>query len=217
MKLVEELGNLKPDYIIITGDGRSDLKVLKAVSERFNGQDLVLFFPLSPLRRKSGKSALDSIKNIPGDHKINSIIYIVDGDTFDADVNADIEIRDYLLSIGIDVINIESIGDAFLINCEFGNYEVVLYCIISGPQTFIEEEIAELIKLTLNIEINLTGERNIDWKKRVKREVNQALKANNIKLENLIKNPMINKLETAFPNICAILKKIEEDFHNSSR
>jgi len=210
MKLIEDLGKDNAQFLIITGDGRTELKVLRALSEKFNGKDLILFFPFPPRSKKTGLSALNVIKTY-SNIGINSIIFVVDGDIFEEDP-ADIKIQEHLKSIGIQIVNITLIQDAFLINCKYGNRNIVLYCIISGPQTFIEEEIVKLIELKLGKKIDLSGKRDVDWKKRVKREVMKNLRDNKIKLDELIKNTRKEKLEIAFPNICAVLKKIEEDF-----
>ncbi|MFX1257901.1 MAG: hypothetical protein ACFFAN_08585 [Promethearchaeota archaeon] len=178
MKLIEELGKSTPNYIIITGDGRTELIVLRGLSQKYNGHNLILFFPFTPLPSKipgkTGLSALKTIKDIPGDYKISKIIYVVDGDSFNAKV--DNEIRDYLHGIGISVIDIEPIEEAFLIKSKFGNHNIKLYCIISGPQTFIEEEIARLFEVTLGINIDLSGTRDSAWKKRVKKKITKIKK-----------------------------------------
>jgi len=211
MRLVEESKGFEPKYIIITGDGRRELNVLKGLTKVYNGDDIVLYFPFTPLFRKTGKKALDSIKTIPEKFGISSIIYIVDGDTFiDSFIN---EIQDYLRSIGIDIEDVNLIQKALFIKCKSGNHKITLYCIVSGPQTFIEEEIAQLINLKLGVEIDLSGTRDSTWRNRVKNDINQVLKEKGIeKLEFLIETTGKSKLEASFPNICAILKKIEEDF-----
>jgi len=209
MRLVQDLYKLNPNFIIITGDGRRELHILRGLTKVYNGNDLILYFPFSVLPKKTGKSALDSIKTLANDYGFNSIIYIVDGDAFDEP--ADIEIQDYLNRIGIRIDNVNLIQSALIINCRLGNNHIRLYCIISGPRTFIEEEIANLINLKWGIEVDLTGSRDRDWKIRVKNEVIRILREKNIKIESLIESTGKTKLELAFPNICAILKKIEED------
>ena len=210
MRLVEDLGKLRAQFLIITGDGRNELKILRALPEKYNGYDLILFFPFPPRSRKTGLNALNTLKDYKSD-RINSIIYIVDGDTFEGE-SADVKIQKHLKSIGIDIINITPIRDAFLIKCTSGDQEIVLFCIISGPKTFIEEEIAKLIELKLRKKIDLSGNRDNNWKKRVKKDVIQTLRENKVKLEELIKNTGFMKVEASFPNICAVLKKIEDDY-----
>lgn len=47
MKLVEELREFKPNYIIISGDGRNEFKILKELCREFNGQNKILWFPFT--------------------------------------------------------------------------------------------------------------------------------------------------------------------------
>jgi len=207
MQLVEDENYPNPNYIVFTGEGKTELNVMKGLAHVYNGRDIILHFPLSTLSRRTGLTALKSIKTTSKYY--NSMIYIVDGDVFDnIPIN---EIQDYLKGIGIKINDVKLIREAFLINCEKGDKVINLYCIISG-QTFIEEEIACLIKLKWGIDIDITGIRDIPWKKRIKREVNQVLKEKNIRIESLIKETGKKKLEIAFPNFCAVLKKIEEDY-----
>jgi hypothetical protein len=181
MRLVEDLGNNNAHFLIITGDGRTELKVLRALSEKFNGKDLILFFPFPPRSKKTGLSALNALKtyfNIG----ITHFIFVVDGDTFEKEP-ADIKIQEHLKSIGIEIANISLVQGAFLINCKSGNKSIVLYCVIFGPKTFIEEELVKLIELKLEKKIDLSGKRDIDWKKRVKRVIIKTLRDNKIRLE----------------------------------
>lgn len=210
MRLVEDLGKLKPQYRIITGDGRTEVRIFRTLPEKYNGDNLILFFPFPSRSRKTGLSALNILKDSKNIRPY-SIIYIVDGDTFE-DKAPNTKIQEYLKSIGINILSINSIQDAFLIECKSDNQKLKLYCIISGPQTFIEEEIVKLIELKLGKKIDLSGIRDSNWKKRVKREVKQTLREKKIKLEVLIKNTGISKLEASFPNICVVLKKIEEEY-----
>ncbi|KKN35812.1 hypothetical protein LCGC14_0779800 [marine sediment metagenome] len=124
-------------------------------------------------------------------------------------INSIKNIQKHLKSIGIDIINITPIRDSFLIKCRSGDQEIFLYCVIAGPKTFIEEEIAKLIELKLRKKIDLSGNRDYNWKKRVKKDVIQTLRDKKVKLEELIKSTGLTKLEASFPNICAVLKKIE--------
>lgn len=211
MRLLEESKGIKPSFIVITGDGRRELYVLRGLTKVYNGDTITLYFPISPISRKTGKKALDSIKIIPGFYGISSIIYIVDGEAFNNSFLN--EIQEYLIGIGIEIENVNPIQNALLIKCKYGNHKITLYCIVSGPQTFIEEEIVQLIYLKFGVTIDLSGNRDATWRKRVKFEVNQVLKEKGIKkLEKLIETTGRRKLETSFPSICAVLKEIEDGF-----
>ena len=216
MNVIEDPKGFQPDYVVITGDGRTELHLMRVLPRKYNGVNLILFFPHIKRKRpkQTGLNELDVLKFYPGKYKILSFIYIVDGDTF-PEGSADTKIQDYLRSIGININDITPIQDAYLIKCSFGPYNITLYCIILGPEIFIEEEIAVLIKLKLGVEIDLSGRRNIEWKVQVKKKINQILKANNVNLEHLIKETSKGKLEEAFPNLCAVFKKIEEEYENS--
>jgi hypothetical protein len=72
MKLVRELKMSNPFYLIITGDGSGDFKTFEALCEKYNGHHKTLWFPVLGLKKKTGLSALDSIKDFPGDFGINS-------------------------------------------------------------------------------------------------------------------------------------------------
>lgn len=198
-----------PFYLIITGDGSGDFKTFEALCEKYNGHHKTLWFPVLGLKKKTGLSALDSIKDFPGDFGINSIIYVVDGEFFNGDAMKQIE--DYLIAIGIKITYSELIQEAFLMNCIIGSHKIILYCIILGPRTFIEEELARLIQFELNITIDLLGERDHNWKMRVKSDIDRILDENHTNIKKLIRIARRNNLEKAFPNICAVFGKIEMD------
>lgn len=210
MKLVEDKSVLNPNLIIITGEGRTELNVMRGLTEVYNGQDIVLLFPLSASYRRTGKKAIESIKIIPEMYKITSIIYIVDGDVFESSkLN---EIKDYLNSIGVEVEKHILIQDAILFHCKYGNLRIKLYCIISGPNIFIEEEIAKFLNIKYGCDIDLSGTRDYEWKNEIKKRIKSTLREKKIRLENLLKHTGKKKLEIAFPNYCAVLKCIEENF-----
>ena len=206
---MKNLENLSPSYIIISGDRRNEFKILKELCREFNGQNKILWFPFTALSRKTGLSALNSIKLFP-DLGINSIIFIVGGEYIEDDATT--EIQEHLQSIGVGIVDIKPIQEALLINCRFGNHDIILFCNISGPETFIEEEIVKLIELKLGVKIDLLGNRDRSWKEIIKVKINQVLKEKHTKLEQLMRSTGRNNLERAFPNICVVLRKIEEDF-----
>lgn len=212
MKLVENIGTLIPNCIILTGDGRRELEILRSLSKKYNGHDLILFFPFSPLAKKTGVNGLDALKTIPIKYLIDSIIYIVDGEFFEINTIYKDRILNYLKSIGVQIVESTSIADALLINCKCRGHKIDLYCIISGPTTFIEEEIARLIDLQLHVPIDLSGTRDNAWKARIKSNINQIIRENNITIEKLIEQAGKGIIEKSFPNICAVFKKIEENF-----
>lgn len=207
MKLIEDRSGYSPKYFVITGEGRTELNVMRGLTQVYNGQELTLFFPLSSSSRRTGIKALNSIKRVPEIYGINSIIYIVDGDVFEGAITY--KISNYLNSIGVDIEKVNSIQDAFLLNCRYGHHKIELFCIISGPTTFIEEEIAKLLSIKYGLDIDLSGMRDYEWKEKIKKVIKYELRERKVKIENLIKQTGKKKLEIAFPNFCAVLKWIE--------
>ena len=210
MKFIQELGILKPNLLIFTGDGSYERIILRELCEKYNGAEIILWFPALPGIRKSGLSALNYLKDYPNKSRINTLIYIVDGEFFEN--NAKSKIIKYLGDIGVRVVNTTSIQKAFLLECEFDPIKIKLYCIISGPEIFIEEEIAKLIELKLNVKIELSGKKDREGRKRIKSEIKRILRNQNKKIDKLIRETGIKNLEIAFPNICAVLKEIEKNF-----
>lgn len=210
MKIVEELKGFSSNHLIINGDGTyPDKMILERICEKYNGVDKVIWYPRTPIKKQTGLSALNLIiENLS--HGFCKIIFIVDGEHIKE--NPDIEIKKKLNSIGVNVTEITPLQDAFLIKCRHGNYNINLYCIISGPRTCIEEEVAKLIELQLNIRIDLSGNKNHIWRHRIKREIDQILNEKGKTLKQLLKETGRRKFEISFPNICAVLRKVEEEF-----
>ena len=211
MNLIEVPPNepFTPDYIVITGDGRMELKVLRGLCSKLNGLNISLFFPFNTRSGKTELSALNAVQLYSKRSRVNSMIFIVDGDTF-AGESAKIEIKNYLISRGLEIIEITSINDALLIQCKYGDKDIIIYCVISGPEIFIEQEIARLLKICFGDKFNISTTLNNQTKKQFKKEIFNFLKKNKIKLENLIGKAGEAKLNEAFPNFYAVFKKIEE-------
>jgi hypothetical protein len=143
-------------------------------------------------------------------YRINSIIFIIDGEYFNDAI--EIELKNALLERAYNIKEILYLNHAYSIKCQKGDYEILLYCIISGIEICIEEEIVKFIKTKFSIEVNISEIESKQGKDRIKREINQILKRNNLKdITELIKISEKRNLEEAFPNICAVFKKIEED------
>ncbi len=209
---ITQLGNYKLSkrlYIIITGNGTHEIPVLEELCNRYNGHDKFIWFPLTAKKRQTGLSALNAVKHYPSVYRISSLIYLVDGEHIEG--TAKVQIKNYLQNIGIEIVKIIEFNTTFLINCKVGNHKVSLYCVILGPETFFEEEQVKLIELELGITIDISGNRDKNWKKRIKREIKRLLREKGMNIKELIRNASKNNLERAFSNLCEILKDIEKD------
>jgi len=209
MRLVESIKGIDSYYLIISGNGTFPESVIfKNLCKKFNGYDKAIFYINTPLKKQTGLDALNAIPLYPKKFRINSIIFIVDGEHIKE--NAAIEIQEHLKAKGISVNQVLPLQGAFLIKCKTGPYDVTLFCIIGGPEVFIEEEVAKLVELKLRVKIDLSRKREPAGRKAIKKQIKQVLREKGISIEDLVRNTGITILEEIFPNICAVLKKIEE-------
>ena len=209
MRLVESIKGIDFYYLIISGNGTFPESVIfKNLCKKFNGYDKAIFSINTPLKKQTGLDALNAIPLLSEKFRINSIIFIVDGEHIKE--KAAIEIQEHLKAKGISVNQVLPLQGAFLIKCRTGPYDVVLFCIIGGPEIFIEEEVAKLVELKLGVKIELSRKREPEGRKTIKKQIKQVLREKRKTIEELVRNTGITKLEEIFPNICAVLKKIEE-------
>jgi len=209
MRLVESIKGIDSYYLIISGNGTFPESVIfKNLCKKFNGYDKAIFYINTPLKKQTGLDALNAIPLYPKKFRINSIIFIVDGEHIKE--NAAIEIQEHLEAKGMSVNQVLPLQGAFLIKCKTGPYDVILFCIILGPEVFIEEEVAKLVELKLGVKIDLSRKREPEGRKTIKKQIKQVLREKRKTIEELVRNTGITKLEEIFPNICAVLKKIEE-------
>ncbi|TFF96255.1 MAG: hypothetical protein EU547_06620 [Promethearchaeota archaeon] len=101
MKLLRESKDFQIKYMVITGDGKREFQIFGEICKKCNGNEKLIWFPGRVIAKKTGLSALDTIKHIPGDFHINNIIYTVDADQFEENQNQ--RIMDKLTSIGISI------------------------------------------------------------------------------------------------------------------
>ncbi len=197
-------------FLIITGDSSYDLRILKEIGIKYNGKSKILFNPTLKIQHKKGKSAFNSLKELAEIYETKFIICIIDGEYFSEDIEN--ELRNALSNRAFGINRLLPIREAYFIECEKGNYKIDLFCIISGIEECIEQEAVRLIKIKLDVDIDTSGIENKEVKDRVKHEINEILNRNGMKdITDLIKISGKAKLEEAFPNICMVLKKIEED------
>ncbi len=208
MKLVDNLSGIGSYYLVISGNGTFPEKdILKTLCQKYDGHDNAIFHISTPIKKQTGLDALNAINLLSQKFRINSIIFMVDGEHFEE--NASIEIIEHLESKGIEIKENIFLQEAILIKCKSGPHDIILYCIILGPEIFVEEEVAKLIELKLGVNIDLSQKGNPDGRKFIKRQIKQVLRENKKTIKELVISTGKNKLEQLFPNICAVLKRIE--------
>ena len=209
MRLVDSIKEVESHYLLISGNGKFPESVIfKNLCEKFNGYQKAIFFINTPIKKQTGISALNAIPTITKKYQINSFIFMVDDEHIRE--NARNEIRSHLISIGMGINEIIPLERAFLIKCNSGPHNIILFCIILGPEVFIEEEVAKLIELKLGITIDLSRKREPVGRKEIKKNIKKVLRENGKTLNELVRSTGKTKLQETFPNICAVLKKIEE-------
>ncbi len=208
MRIVDNLSGIESYYLIISGNGTFPESVIfKNLCKKFNGHKKAIFFINTPLKKQTGLHALNSLSLYPKKYQINSIIFILDGEHIKE--NPRLEIEQHLKSIGIGINEIIPLKGALLIKCKSGPFDIALFCIVLGPEVFIEEEVSKLIEIKLGVEIDISNKEDSMGRKRIKKQIKQILREKRKNLGELIKNTEKNALEMIFPNICAVLKKIE--------
>jgi len=206
MRVVDNLKGTESYYLIISGNGTfPERPIFKSLCKKFNGFDKAVFYIDPPVKKQTGLHALNAIPLYPKKFQISSIIFIVDGEHVKE--NASIEIKEHLELIGVGIKELILLQGSFLIKCKSGPYDITLFCIILGPEVFIEEEVAKLIELKLGVRIDLSGKKEGSGRKSIKKRIKQVLRERGENIGELVTTSSKSKLEEVFPNICAVLKK----------
>jgi hypothetical protein len=179
---------------------KSELHIVKAICERYNGKEKTIWFPAFPrelLMPGVGLKALNAVKKLV-ELKIYSFLLLVDREHFRGGFLDEVE--NYLRSKGI-VINgkPEKISeDALKIDCSIGAHKAVIYVVVSGSRKSIEENIALLIELEFSEDV-----------KPEKNEIKRFLRKHNIRnLEELVSNSKMENIVRAFPGLSLSFKFI---------
>jgi len=79
MRVVKDWdGSAEPWSFVGTGDGTDEFHILRAVAEKYNGARS-LWFPKSPLGKKTGLAVLDSINTVIDINlKIGTFLFLID-------------------------------------------------------------------------------------------------------------------------------------------
>jgi hypothetical protein len=196
----------KVDYIVITGDGGREFDVLTGICCKYRDKNKILWFPRKVFIKRTGLEALDVVKNIPSDFNMEKIIYTVDRDVIEGDIES--EIIEKLKSVGIEILEVRSMESSCIIDCKLGAHRITLYCIVAGIDVCIEEQIVELLHEKHGIEIDTSGEKNSVWKKNLKRQMLNGLNHKDLTIEELISTSGIDYIKSIFPNFCSIFDEL---------
>lgn len=172
MKIIESLEDVDSiDFIVLTGDGIWELRVLKGIQKKFQCTH-TLFYPKLPLLRKTGKSVYRAIPVYISKYGVNKFLVLCDNEhhkSFDEDLKI-------LKNLNIKILKTEElVKDRILyIFGEFASRKLEIYAIIQGFNREkdckgLNEEISKLIYLKFNekVEPNHGKIRDFLKKKRI--------------------------------------------------
>lgn len=205
----------RPVTMVTTGDGTSEFRRLNAFSKHYNGKK-VLWFPekvkYSHFRRRSqfqnqkigGLGALEVLTVYPSKYpELHRYLFIIDKEYFSEKTKEDI--IEKLEGLGITVESIAELNvGAFYIFCKYVAHELAVYIAISGKIKYIEEDLAELIKLEYNSDVDPT-----------KSAIKGFLRSKGLEDKQLIRNARKANLRRAFPNLSSTIMRIEENDSDS--
>lgn len=206
MRFLEELKDVSDEPIIavLTGNGRTELRLLKYLAEKYNGDEKILFFPRLPIhpRPGSGLSALKAVKTYLK-YKIHSTLFLVDKEHFRKEEVVK-KIDTALRGFGIDIQNIELIREeweiALLVKASVGHREITIYVVILGENECIEEDIVKLVELELGLKIEPSKE-----------VIHRILRKQGTSKYTLVKNAQGSNLRKAFPGLNLIFNVLKKN------
>lgn len=200
--LVRELRGKQAQFIVLTGDGRDDLRVLEYCSRIYNGEKTLWYPGISAPQRTTIK-ALRAVKVCVENYRIMYYLFLIDREHLEK--GKEIEtIKKVLINEGFRDVEITQLNSLFLVKCHLGPHRIIIYIVVMGSKECIEEEIAELIRLELGTSVS--PEKN---------KIRKVLRSHGMDIENLLRNARRSNLERAFPTLCLALKEIEKLLNES--
>jgi len=198
MRVVEgDTAHLVHAYII-TGNGSRDLRILKAIAEKYD-HSKTLRVPQTPIRVETGLIALARTIVTLADKpvRISKYLAIIDREH----VSSLKDVINVFKKFGLEIISVkEIVAWMWLINVRRGPKNLNIYLAVLGIRQRIEENLARLIEL-------IHGERV----EGTKEAVNKWLKEHGLEDIDLIREAPKKHLEEAFPTIVRALKDLITD------
>jgi len=205
MKLVEELK--KPVKLIIgvlTGNGRREHRILKAIAKKYDGSKKLLYFPRRPGYLPGAKlSVLRVVKVYVSRYKINNFLCLIDKEHFTG-TDIEKEVEEKIREFGIEVTQIQRFNanteNAIYLNGIVGTRNFTLWMIIAGKEKCMEENLAKLIEIKFGEKIEPT-----------KSNITEALRKHDMDTEKLLASASIEQLKQSFPALNFVLSRLESN------
>lgn len=240
VRLIEELVENREnslDYVVLTGDGRTDAEILKALCGKYDGRKTI-WYPKPPVKeRKTGVGIFKASKIYAEKYKLTRFLVLIDREHFFEIIKGRRKdrrkrdepkiIRDYLkntLNMRIEQMTELTCKSAWLITGKHGSHGMRIYIVIMGKKKAMEEELVRLILLessNLNLDAQenknlMVGADNIssaqdlnELKKMIRKILGKRFDDNGI--DKLIGGAQRNNLEQAFPGLTGTLIEIENE------
>lgn len=207
MKLTQELKGVGSRSVIavLTGNGKTELYVLKPFSQKYDGSEKVLFLPQPPLplRPDCGLAALKAVKVYSSKYRIAHTLLLIDREYVHREETGK-EIEGALRGFGINVQNVKSPQklkeNAFIINGMVGSRPVIIHVVVQGEEKCLEEDIAKLVYMELGIVVEPK-----------KKAIRTALHKRGLNTYTLVANALKRNLNRAFPALAFIIEEIEKN------
>jgi hypothetical protein len=185
---------------VITGNGRTERRILRAMSSKFDGHALALFFPAPPSSVRTGlQSMLEGAKVIMTSQRPLHILLLLDKDSMGSS-----SIHAACSEYGINIEVTEETTSFVEADFTAGSLRAHVYFAISGTRN-IEEELSALIREVYGCEIAPT-----------KNAIREYLSSQGMNYESLIDGAAVNDLEHALVGLSRALRRIEVNLALSS-
>jgi hypothetical protein len=204
-----EAKDTKAVTVALTGDGRTETNILRAMAERYSGKDYALKLPENPAilghgynktGRFPGYSALGRVQTYVSKFNLTEFLFLLDMEHIHNPQAVDSEISQSLAGFGFSRIQVRQLaGQAYFVSCNLGVHFVTIHVVVCGRNKCIEENISELISLEYGVSVE--PEHN---------SIHGFLKQTGIDLYGLIKKSKLKSLQAAFRDLTTAFESIEQ-------
>ncbi|ASJ09222.1 hypothetical protein A3L11_08275 [Thermococcus siculi] len=198
MRVVEEAPtNGQVAAFVMTGDGRTEQKVLSAIAEVYNGQGKFLLFPKSHFPKKSGLGVLEGIDEVFKLTGHTRFLVLLDREHFTKE-RFQSKLRELFNDYTLEGDN------PYIVTTK----QFEIFVVVFGNKNAIEEHIAELINLESQTTVISTEGSDVQS---LKAQIRTFLKTSrHKKLKRFLKSCSTGNLEKAFDPLISVIRMFEE-------
>jgi len=178
---------------VLTGDGRREIPLMKGFSHLFDGASKIVFFPKTPISRKTGLSCLEAFKIVASKYNVTNGLCLIDKE-FVVGRDPSREVQNMLQNVGIQVRSVDLISSdedmCVTVNCSLGSRVILANVVFFGKVKCVEENISKLIKYVYG-----------DTVPPRKRRIDRYLKGKRLGLCDFILKSGKRNVKRAFPSL----------------